>query len=192
MPGLIEAAEARRKIAELATPEGQFALQIDRARIAVGNDDYAGAEKELAEAARLKPEAPEIAELRQAMQAAQQKEARRSSRVAASRVDVLDPALDQARTGLAERHEEWRDRLFERPYVAFYDAKTKLTTVLDVYLPKLYSRLLRGFAAFLLYASLIRDSKACRRHCARPVRLLASGRAGLRLLDEAIPTSKPA
>ena len=129
VPGLSETAEARRKIAELATPEGQFAIQFDRARTAVGNDDYAEAEKALAEAERLKPQAPEIAELRQAMQAAQQKEAKRSSQVTellttmresiarkdiagadrafneAARIDVLDPALDQARVELAHAHE---------------------------------------------------------------------------------------
>ena len=129
VPGLSETAEARRKIAQLATPEGQFARQIARARTAAGNDDYAAAEKELADAQRLKPDAPEIAELRQQIQAAQQKDARRSSQVAellatmresiarkdiagadrafneASRIDVLDPALDQARTELAQAHE---------------------------------------------------------------------------------------
>lgn len=134
LPGLSETAEARRKIAELATPEGQFAIQFDRARTAVGNDDYAEAEKALAEAERLKPEAPQIAELRQAMQAAQQKEAKRSSQVTellaamreaiarkdiagadrafneAARIDVLDPALDQARVELAHAHEAARDK----------------------------------------------------------------------------------
>ncbi len=134
VPGLSETAEARRKIAELATPEGQFALQIARARNAVGNDDYADADKALTEAERLKPQAPEIAELRQAMQAAQQREAKRNSRVAdllatmrdaiarkdiaaadrafneASRIDVLDPALDQARVELAQAHDAARDK----------------------------------------------------------------------------------
>ena len=134
LPGLSETAEARRKIAGLATPEGQFALQIARARTAVGNDDYAAAEKELADAARLKPDAPEIAELRQEMQAMQQKEAKRSSQVAeqlaamresiarmdiagadrafneASRIDILDPALDQARVELAHAHEAAREK----------------------------------------------------------------------------------
>jgi tetratricopeptide (TPR) repeat protein len=134
VPGLGETSEARRKIAELATPEGQFAIQFDRARTAVGNDDYAEAEKALAEAERLKPQAPEIAELRQAMQAAQQKEARRSSQVSqlltamrsaiarkdiagadrafneAARIDVLDPALDEARAELAHAHEAARDQ----------------------------------------------------------------------------------
>ena len=129
VPGLSETAEARRKIAQLATPEGQFARQIARARTAAGNDDYAAAEKELADAQRLKPDAPEIAELRQQIQAAKEKEARRSGQVAellrtmresiarkdiagadrafneASRIDVLDPALDRARTELAEAHE---------------------------------------------------------------------------------------
>lgn len=134
VPGLSETAEARRRIVELSTPEGQFALQIARARNAVGNDDYADADKALAEAERLKPRAPEIAELRQAMQAAQQKEATRNSRVAdllatmrdaiarkdiaaadrafneASRIDVLDPALDQARVELAQAHDAARDK----------------------------------------------------------------------------------
>ena len=132
VPGLSETAEARRKIAVLSTPEGQFALQLARARTAAGNDDYAAAEKELADARRLKPDAPEIAELRQRIQTAQEKEAKRSSQVAellatmrasiarkdiagadrafneASRIDVLDPALDQARTELAQAHESAR------------------------------------------------------------------------------------
>ena len=134
VPGLSETAEARRRIAELATPDGQFALQIARARNALGNDDYADADKALVEAERLKPQAPEIAELRQAMQAAQQKEARRNSQVAdllatmreaiarkdiagadrafneASRIDVLDPALEQARVELAEAHDAAREK----------------------------------------------------------------------------------
>jgi hypothetical protein len=134
VPGLSETAEARRKIAELATPEGRFAVQLSRARTAVGGDDYAAAEKELAEAERLKPGAPETAQLRQEMQAAQQKGAKRSSQVAeqlaamresiarkdiagadrafneASRIDILDPALDQARTELAQAHEAAREK----------------------------------------------------------------------------------
>ena len=134
VPGLSETSEARRKIATLATPEGQFAIQFDRARTAVGNDDYAEAEKAMAEAERLKPQAPEIAELRQAMQATQQKEARRSSQVTelltamrsaiarkdiagadrafneAARIDVLDPALDEARVELAHAHDAARDK----------------------------------------------------------------------------------
>jgi hypothetical protein len=134
VPGLSETAEARRKIAELATPEGRFAIQLSRARTAVGNDDYAAAEKELAEAERLKPGAPETAALRQEMQSAQQKEAKRSSQVAeqlaamresiarkdiagadrafneASRIDILDPALDQARVELAQAHDAARDK----------------------------------------------------------------------------------
>jgi hypothetical protein len=134
VPGLSETAEARRRIAELATPEGRLAIQLSRARAALGSDDYAAAEKELAEAEKLKPGAAEIAALRQEMQAAQQKEAKRSSQVAellaamresiarkdiagadrafneASRIDVLDPALDQARVELAQAHDAARDR----------------------------------------------------------------------------------
>jgi tetratricopeptide (TPR) repeat protein len=134
VPGLSETAEARRKIAALATPDGQFALQIARARTAVGNNDYPEADKALVEAARLKPDAPEIAELRQAVRATQQKDAKRSSQIAdllasmreaiarkdiagadrafneATRIDVLDPAVDQARVELAHAHEATRDR----------------------------------------------------------------------------------
>ena len=134
VPGLSEAAEARRKVAQLATPEGRFALQIARARNAIGSDDYSGADEALAEAAKLKPEAPEIAELRQAMQAAQHKEAERNSRVSellatmrdaitrkdiagadrafneASRIDILDPALEQARVELVQAHDALLDQ----------------------------------------------------------------------------------
>ena len=134
VPGLSETAEARRRIAELATPDGRFAVQLSRARTAVAGADYAAADKELSEAERLKPGAPEVAALRQEMQAAQQKEATRSSKIAellaamresiarkdiagadrafneASRLDILDPALDQARTELAQAHEAARDK----------------------------------------------------------------------------------
>lgn len=134
VPGLSETAEARRKIAELATPEGRLAVQLSRARTALGSDDYAAAENELADAEKLKPGAPEIAALRQEMQAAQQKEAKRSSQVAeqlaamrasiarkdiagadrafneASRIDILDPALDQARVELAQAHDAAREK----------------------------------------------------------------------------------
>jgi hypothetical protein len=133
-PGMGEAADMRRKIAEMRTPEGQFATQIGRARFAIDTDDAAAAEKALAEAERLKPQAPEIAQLRQALQAAQQKEAKRSGRVAtqltamreaivrkdmvaadrafneASRIDIHDPALDQARVELARAHDAERER----------------------------------------------------------------------------------
>jgi len=134
VPGLSETADTRRRIAEMATPEGQFALQVARARNAIGSDDDAAAEKALAEAERLKPQAPELAELRQAMQAAQQKETKRSGHVAellgnmreaiarkdiagadrafneAARLDILDPALDKARVELAHAHEAAREK----------------------------------------------------------------------------------
>jgi uncharacterized protein HemY len=134
VPGLSETAEARRRIAELATPDGRFAVQLSRARTAVASADYAAADKELSEAERLKPGAPEVAALRQEIKAAQQKEATRSSKIAellaamresiarkdiagadrafneASRLDILDPALDQARTELAQAHEAARDK----------------------------------------------------------------------------------
>jgi tetratricopeptide (TPR) repeat protein len=137
-PGLSETADMRRKIAEMRTPEGQFATQIGRARFAIDTDDPAAAEKALGEAERLKPQAPEIAQLRQQLQAAQQKEAKRSGRVAnqltamreaiahkdivaadrafneASRIDIHDPALDQARIELARAHDAERGRQVDK------------------------------------------------------------------------------
>ncbi len=133
-PGLSETAEMRRKIVAMRTPEGQLATQIGRARFAIDTNDPAAAEQALAEAERLKPQAPEIAQLRQELQAVQQKQAKRSGRVAeqltamreaiarkdmmaadrafneASRIDILDPALDQARRDLARAHDAERER----------------------------------------------------------------------------------
>jgi len=124
-PGFPEIRQARDDIARLRTPEGQFANRIQRARLAVDHDDRAAAETELAEAERLKADAPEIAELRAALQAAQDKKARREARIAdalarmreamarrdfaaansalneAERVDVQEPAIRQARGELA-------------------------------------------------------------------------------------------
>lgn len=125
MPGSPDTAAARREITEMSTPQGQLALQLDRARLAIAQDDRAAAEKALAEAERLSPQAPEIAGLRQALQDAQQKQAHRSSRITellatmrdaiarrdfaaanralneAERIDVRDPAIEPARVELA-------------------------------------------------------------------------------------------
>jgi hypothetical protein len=135
VPGLPETAQARRDIAQLSTPEGQLATQLDRARAAIGQDDAAAANAALAAAEKLKPQAPEIAQLRQALQAAQQKEVHRNSRIAellttmreaiarhdfaaangalneAERIDVRDPAVDQARIELARaRNADQKDK----------------------------------------------------------------------------------
>src|SRR5205814_2194088 len=77
VPNLPETRQAREEIARLKTPEGQLANRIQRARLAIDHDDGAAAEAELAEAARLHADAPEIAELRTALQAAKDKKARR-------------------------------------------------------------------------------------------------------------------
>jgi hypothetical protein len=132
IPGLPETAQARREIAQISTPQGQLATQLSRARAAIEQDDRAAAEKALAEAERLSPQAPEIAQLRQTLQAAQQKQAHRSSRIAellktmreaiarhdfsaadgalneAARIDVRDPAIDEARVELARAHDAER------------------------------------------------------------------------------------
>ena len=129
MPDQPETAQARREIAAMSTPQGQLATQLGRARAAIEQDDLAAAEKALAEAERLGPQASEIAQLRQTLQAEQQKDVRRSSRIAellttmreaiarhdfaaadgalneAARIDVRDPAVDEARTELARAHD---------------------------------------------------------------------------------------
>jgi hypothetical protein len=122
----------------MSTPQGQLATQLDRARAAVEQDDAAAANKALAEAEKLNPQAPEIAQLRQALQAAQQKATHRSGRIAellttmreaiarhdfaaadgalneAERTDIRDPAVDQARTELARAHDADRKNKAEK------------------------------------------------------------------------------
>jgi tetratricopeptide (TPR) repeat protein len=138
MPGSDDTAAARREIAAMSTPQGQLTMQLDRARAAIAQDDAAAANKALAEAEKFNPEAPEIAQLRQALQAAQQKETHRNSRIVellttmreaiarhdfaaadsalneAARIDVRDPAIDQARTELARAHDVDRKNKAER------------------------------------------------------------------------------
>lgn len=132
-PGQAETAQARRDIADMSTPEGQLKLQLERAHAAIEQDDPVAAEAALAEAERLSPQAPEIASLRQALEAAQHKDAHRSSRIAeliatmrealarrdfaaadralneAARIDIRDPAVDEARTELARAHDADRE-----------------------------------------------------------------------------------
>lgn len=129
LPGLPETSRARAEIAQLRTPEGQLAMQLQRARLAVEHDDKETAEKALAEAERLDPQAPRIAELRQTLKAAQDKKQQRSNRIAellttmrdaiarrdlaaaggalneAERLDMQDPSISGARTELARAHE---------------------------------------------------------------------------------------
>jgi tetratricopeptide (TPR) repeat protein len=138
MPGSDDTAAARREIAALSTPQGQLVTQLARARAAIEQDDAAEANKALAEVEKLNPEAPEIAQLRQALQAAQQKETHRNSRVVelltamreaiarhdfaaadgalneAARIDVRDPAIDQARIELTRAHDADRKNKAER------------------------------------------------------------------------------
>jgi len=128
-PRLAEAAQMRREIDQMSTPQGQLALQLERARSAIEQDDRATAEQALAEAERLNPQAPEIARLRQALLEAERKEARRHHRIAelltemrqaiarhdfaaaaralneAERLDIRDPAIDPARVELARAHD---------------------------------------------------------------------------------------
>ena len=124
-PGLAETAVARDELARLETPEGQLARHLERARLAVDHDDRATAEAELSEAARLKPDAPQIAALRASLKAAQDEAAQREARIAdalarmraaiarrdfaaansalneAERIDMEEPAIRRARRELA-------------------------------------------------------------------------------------------
>ena len=125
IPGQPETAQARREVEQMSTPQAQLALQLERARSAVGRSDPVAAQAAIAEAERLSPQAPEIAPLRQTLQEAEQKEERRTGHIGellaamraaiarhdfaaadralneAARLDVRDPALDEARTELA-------------------------------------------------------------------------------------------
>jgi len=124
-PDLPELAEARRDIEQLRTPEGGFASQVKRAQLAIEHDDVPAAEAAIAEANRLKPDAPEIATLRTALQQSQDKAARREARIAqvlqrmreavarrdfaaadsalneAERIDIQNPSIRRARGELA-------------------------------------------------------------------------------------------
>ena len=128
-PRLAETTQIRREIEQMSTPQGQLALQLDRARSAIAQDDRATADKALAEAEKLNPQAPEIAELRQALKDVEQKDARRHRRIAelltemrqalarhdfaaadralneAERLDIRDPTVDRARVELARAHD---------------------------------------------------------------------------------------
>jgi tetratricopeptide (TPR) repeat protein len=124
-PDLPEVEQARRDIEQLRTPEGGFASQLKRAQLAIDHDDTAAAEAALAEASRLKPDAPEIATLRAALQQSQEKSTRREARIAqaltrmreavvrrdfgaadsalneAERIDIQNPSIRRARGELA-------------------------------------------------------------------------------------------
>jgi tetratricopeptide (TPR) repeat protein len=138
MPGSDDTAAARREIAALSTPQGQMTTQLARARAAIAQNDAAAANKALAEAEKINPQAPEIGQLRQALQEGQQKETHRNSRVVellttmreaiarhdfaaadgalneAARIDVRDPAVDQARIELTRAHDADRKSKAER------------------------------------------------------------------------------
>ncbi len=124
-PQMPEISQARADIEKLKTPEGNLAAQLARARLAVEHNDTATAEAALAEASRIKADAPEIAEMRGALQAAKEKAAQRETRIAdaltrmreavakhdfaaadsalneAERIDVQDPLVRRARGELA-------------------------------------------------------------------------------------------
>jgi hypothetical protein len=138
LPGSTEIAQVRREITEISKPDAQFALQLQRARSAIVQSDYEGAEQALAAAESLKPQAPEIAQLRQQLQESERQQAERSQRVnellgemrqaigrhdlaaagralnAAERLDVRDPAIDPARIELARAQEAERKREIQR------------------------------------------------------------------------------
>jgi hypothetical protein len=134
LPGSTEIAQMRREITEISKPDAQFALHLQRARSAIVQSDYEGAEQALAAAESLKPQAPEIAQLRQQLQQSQRQQAERTRRInellgemrqaigrhdlaaanralnAAERLDVRDPAIDPARIELARAQDAERKR----------------------------------------------------------------------------------
>ena len=134
LPGSTEIGQVRREITEISKPDAQFALHLQRARSAIVQSDYEGAEQALVSAERLKPQAPEIAQLRQQLQQSQRQQAERSQRIndllgdmrqaisrhdlaaanralnAAERLDVRDPAIDPARIELARAQDAERKR----------------------------------------------------------------------------------
>jgi tetratricopeptide (TPR) repeat protein len=81
-PGVDETAQARREIAELNTPQGQLAAQLERARNALDLGDNAVAEQAIAQAERLNAPASAIAELRASLQVAQQKDTHKDDHIA--------------------------------------------------------------------------------------------------------------
>jgi len=125
VPALPEIGQARADIERLKTPEGSLAIQLQRARLAIEHDDGPAAETALAEASRIKPDAPEISQLRAALQTARDKAARREARIAdalarmreavtrrdfaaadsalneAERIDLQSPSIRRARGELA-------------------------------------------------------------------------------------------
>jgi hypothetical protein len=125
VPHLPEIEQARADIEKLKTPDGNFDAQLARARLAIEHADPATAETAIAEASRLKPDAPEIAELRTALQTAKEKTAQRETRITdaltrmrdavakrnfaaadsalneAERIDQQDPSVRRARGELA-------------------------------------------------------------------------------------------
>jgi uncharacterized protein HemY len=124
-PDLPEVEQARREVDQLRTPEGSLAAQLQRARLAIEHDDAPAAEAALAEASKLRPDAPEIATLRAALQQSQERAAKRESRIAqalqrmreamarrdfgaadsalneAERIDIQNPSIRRARGELA-------------------------------------------------------------------------------------------
>jgi len=94
-PGLDETAQARREIAELNTPRGQLAAQLDRARNALERGDNTAAEQAITAAERLDAQAPEIAGLRANLQAAQRKDAHRDDHIAALLAEMRTAAARQ-------------------------------------------------------------------------------------------------
>jgi hypothetical protein len=125
IPHMPEIEQARADIEKLKTPEGSFDAQLARARLAIEHVDAASAEAAIAEASRIKPDAPEIAELRTALQASKEKTAKRETRITdalarmrdavakrdfaaadsalneAERIDLQDPSVRRARGELA-------------------------------------------------------------------------------------------
>src|SRR5580704_9716870 len=126
------------QIARLLGDAHRLAADGNFAEAKAALDKADAVNKALAEAEKLNPQAPEIAQLRQALLAAQQKETHRNSRIVellttmreaiarhdfaaadgalneAERINIRDPAVDQARSELARAHDADRKSKAEK------------------------------------------------------------------------------
>jgi tetratricopeptide (TPR) repeat protein len=94
-PGVDETAQARRAIAELNTPQGQLATQLNRARSALELGDNAVAEQAIAEAERLNAPPPAIAGLRANLQAALRRDTHKNDHIASLLTEMRTAAARQ-------------------------------------------------------------------------------------------------
>jgi len=134
-PGFAEVSQARRDIAALHTNQSQLASLVERTRRAIDRQDFATAERSLAEAERIDANAADVVELRRQLRAAERQDRQQDNKVAvllasaraaistgdlgaadraifqAEQIDPRDPKVIQAR---ADFHAAERSRRLPR------------------------------------------------------------------------------